>query len=142
MRSWVEAVLAISVTAVLGVSLFLFSGESLGDDTPTETTIPITVDSQSAARGEILSADAGCVACHSADGTPGTGPTWKGVAGATRPLETGESVVADDLYLFRSITDPMAQVVAGYDNVMPTTFADTLSDQEISDLVEYIKSLG
>lgn len=142
MRSWVEAVLAISVTAILGVSLFLFTGEPLTEETATEPTIPITVDSQSAARGEILSSDAGCIACHSADGTPGTGPTWKGVAGATRPLETGPSVTADDLYLFRSITDPGAQIVAGYDNVMVTTFGDTLSDQEISDLVEYIKSLG
>ena len=142
MRSWVEAILAISVTAILGASLFFYSGGSLTDETPTEPTIPITVDSQSAARGEILSVDAGCIACHSADGTPGTGPTWKGVAGATRPLDTGESVTADDVYLFRSITDPGAQTVAGYENVMPFTFGDTLSDQEISDLVEYIKSLG
>ena len=141
MRSWVEAILAISVTAILGASLFFYSGGSLTDETPTEPTIPITVDSQSAARGEILSVDAGCIACHSADGTPGTGPTWKGVAGATRPLDTGESVIADDVYLFRSITDPGAQTVAGYENVMPFTFGDTLSDQEISDLVEYVLSL-
>jgi cytochrome c oxidase subunit 2 len=142
LRSWVEAVLAISVTAILGVSLFFFTGEPLIDETTTETTVPITVDGQSAARGEILATDSGCIACHSADGTPGTGPTWKGVAGATRPLDTGESVTADDLYLFRSITDPGAQIVAGYDNVMPSTFGDSLSDQEISDLAEYIKSLG
>ena len=142
MRSWVEAVLAISVTAVLGVGLFFFTGEPLTDEAATETTVPITVDSQSATRGEILATDTGCVACHSADGTPGTGPTWKGVAGATRPLDTGEFVDADDLYLFRSITDPAAQIVAGSDNVMPSTYGDTLSDQEISDLVEYIKSLG
>jgi hypothetical protein len=32
--------------------------------------------------------------------------------------------------------------VAGFESVMPTTYADSLSEAEINDLVEYIKSLG
>ena len=143
MDRWTEAILALAVTALVGVSLMLSSGESLiGDDQTTATTINIQVDDESAARGMVLAESNGCLACHTIDGTPSTGPTFKGVAGSSRPLDTGESVVADDLYLFRSITDPGSQVVAGFDNVMPATFGDTLSDQEISDLVEYIKSLG
>ena len=54
----------------------------------------------------------------------------------------GETVVADDNYLFNSIVDPASQVVDGFDAVMPTTYADSLSEPEINDLVEYIKSLG
>ena len=145
MRTWTEAVLAVVVTAVVGVSLMLFTDVSLfdgGSDSTTATTINIEVDDESAARGELLAESNGCLACHTIDGTPSTGPTWKGVAGSSRPLETGESVIADDLYLFRSITDPASQIVAGFDNVMPATYDDTLSDQEISDLVEYIKSLS
>jgi cytochrome c oxidase subunit 2 len=51
-------------------------------------------------------------------------------------------VVADDAYLFNSIVDPQSQLVAGYDAVMPTTYSESLSQTEIQDLVEYIKSLG
>ena len=143
MDRWTEAILALAVTALVGVSLMLSTGESLiGSGATTSTTINIEVDDESASRGMVLADSNGCLACHTIDGTPSTGPTWKGVAGSSRPLETGESVVADDLYLFRSITDPGSQVVAGFDNVMPATYGDTLSDQEISDLVEYIKSLG
>ena len=143
MDRWTEAILALAVTALVGVSLMLSTGESLiGSGATTSTTINIEVDDESAGRGMVLADSNGCLACHTIDGTPSTGPTWKGVAGSSRPLETGESVVADDLYLFRSITDPGSQVVAGFDNVMPATYGDTLTDQEISDMVEYIKSLG
>jgi cytochrome c oxidase subunit 2 len=57
-------------------------------------------------------------------------------------LDNGETVVADDNYLFNSIVDPQSQVVAGFDAVMPTTYSDSLSETEIQDLVEYIKSLA
>jgi cytochrome c oxidase subunit 2 len=64
------------------------------------------------------------------------------MAGSDVTLASGETVVADDAYLFNSIIDPASQVVAGFDAVMPTTYADSLSEAEINDLVEYIKSLG
>ena len=51
-------------------------------------------------------------------------------------------MVADDSYLINSIVDPRSQIVEGYDAVMPTFYADQLDDAQISDLVEYIKSLA
>jgi cytochrome c oxidase subunit 2 len=51
-------------------------------------------------------------------------------------------VVADNAYLFNSIVDPTSQVVAGFEAVMPTTYNDQLSQQDIDDLVAYINSLG
>ncbi len=140
MRSWWEAVLAFAVVLTLGAGMFFFSGATLGET--TATTIPVVVDTDAAARGEALAQQRGCLACHSTDGTPGVGPTWKGLAGSSRPLTTGESVVADDNYLFNSIVDPAAQVVAGFDPIMPPDYGDLLSEQEISDLVEYIRSLS
>jgi cytochrome c oxidase subunit 2 len=141
MRSWAEGALALGLTLVFGLGLWLFTGDSIGAD-PTETSSPIAFDSEAAARGEAVAASSGCLACHTIDGTAGTGPTWKGLAGASRPLVTGESVVADDAYLFGSVVDPTARVVAGFDAVMPTTYSETLTEVEINDLVEYMKSLG
>ena len=73
---------------------------------------------------------------------PGSGPTWKGLAESSRPLTTGESVIADDTYLFNSITDPTLQVVQGFDAIMPPDYGETLGGDEITDLINYIKSLA
>jgi cytochrome c oxidase subunit 2 len=143
MNSWAEGTLAIAVTLVLGAGLWLFTGERVVGDETTETTTAVVVDSEAAARGEALASATGCLACHTIDGTTGAGPTWKGVAGASRPLTSGEEVVADDAYLFNSIVDPPSQVVLGFEpDVMPQIFADQLTVDEINDLVEYIKSLS
>jgi len=142
MTRWAEGLLALGITVVLGIALWLFSGQSLGSEGTGESTTPIAYDAEAAARGEALAAETGCLACHAIDGTAGTGPTWQGLAGAERPLDSGETVVADDAYLFASIVDPQVQVVAGFDPVMPTTYSETLTENEINDLVEYIKSLG
>lgn len=133
--------MALGLTLILGFGLWLFTGASVPDG-PADTTNPIAFDAEAAARGATVAANTGCQACHNIDGTQGTGPTWKGLAGASRPLESGESVVADDAYLFNSIVDPKSQVVAGFDPVMPTTYSDQLTEDEINDLVEYIKSLS
>jgi cytochrome c oxidase subunit 2 len=141
MRSWAEGIFALVIVLGLGAALFLFSGETLGDES-TATTEPITVDPDAAVRGEIIASRTGCLACHTVDGTPGSGPTWKGVAGTSRPLISGETVIADDAYLTNSIVDPGSQVVQGFDNIMPPDYGESLTDQEVSDLVEYIKSLA
>lgn len=102
----------------------------------------IEVDAEAAARGMQLAVDKGCAACHSTDGTTLTGPTWKGVAGSSRPLESGESVTADTAYLFNSIVAPGSQIVSGFSDVMPADYADSLTEDEINDLVAYIQSLA
>lgn len=144
MNSWSEGALALIVVVGLGLGLFLFSGQGLGGDgADAPGSQQITVDPQAAARGEALAESQGCLSCHTVDGRPGVGPTWKGLAGSTRPLASGEEVVADDAYLFSSIVDPGLQVVEGFEQgIMPDYFADQLDEQQITDLVEYIKSLA
>ena len=140
MRSSTEGLLAVVLTLALGVGFWLFSGQPFGE-TSEETKAPNVIDLESALRGEVIAADTGCLACHTSNGTPGAGPTWKGLSGSSRPLGGGISVVADSDYLTRSITDPLAEVVAGFNPVMPTTYSDQLTEAELNDLVEYIKSL-
>ncbi|MEE8407553.1 MAG: c-type cytochrome [Acidimicrobiia bacterium] len=140
MRSWAEGVFALVIIGGLGVALFMFSGEVLGEGTIDTTSI--TVDPDAAIRGEIIAGGTGCLACHTTDGTPGSGPTWRGVAGSSRPLQSGEVVIADDVYMTNSILDPGSQVVVGFDNIMPPDYGDSLTEGEVGDLVEYIKSLA
>jgi cytochrome c oxidase subunit II len=78
----------------------------------------------------------GCITCH---GT-GKGPPFVDLYGSKVRLSTGETVVADDAYLRESILFPTAQIVAGYKPIMPT-FKGQLTEDQILDLIAYIKSL-
>lgn len=82
----------------------------------------------------------GCIACHTLDGNPSTGPTFKGLFGSDQKMASGETVTADENYIQESILDPMAKVRAGFQPVMPP-FAGQLSEKEIEGLIAFIKSL-
>jgi len=90
-------------------------------------------------RGEALAANNGCAACHSLDGSAGIGPTWLGLAGADVELSDGTTVKADDAYLAESIKDPQAKIVAGFETQLMPDFG--LTDEQIADLVAYIKTI-
>jgi cytochrome c oxidase subunit II len=64
--------------------------------------------------GGKLYASLGCQGCHSVDGSPGTGPTFKGLFGSTVKLANGKTIKADMAYLIESIVDPDKQIVQGY----------------------------
>ena len=93
-----------------------------------------------AAEGRQVAIDSGCSGCHGKNGEGGVGPAWTGLAGSTVTLTDGTSVVADDDYLRRSITDPRAQIPAGYTIVMPTN--TSLTPGQIDAIVAYIEALA
>jgi len=82
----------------------------------------------------------GCSTCHSIDGTPRIGPTWKGLFGKTESFVGGGSGVVDENYIRESITDPTAKIVNGFPPSMPT-YQGKLSDRQLSGVIEYIKTL-
>ncbi len=96
----------------------------------------------SVAEGREIFARTGCVACHSVDGSMDgkLGPSMLGLFGAERPLTDGSTVVADEAYLRRSIEEPGADVVAGFQEGMPA-YVGVLTDSQIESLMMYIRSL-
>ncbi len=91
-------------------------------------------------RGQNL-AQTYCFSCHSATSTPVNGvnaPVWFGLFGSKVELEDGTTVTADEAYLTESIQNPAAKIVKGYQPIMPNF---GLTDQQISDIVAYIKTL-
>jgi len=50
-------------------------------------------------------------------------------------------VTADEAYIRESVLYPSAKIVAGFKNIMPT-FKGQLSEEEIIQLIAYIKSIG
>jgi len=83
----------------------------------------------------------GCNACHSVDGSPATGPSWKGIYGASETLVGGAKQTVDDNYIRESILAPQAKIVDGYTGTNMPSFQGQLDDKHIAAVIEYIKSL-
>jgi len=92
--------------------------------------------------GRKLAEAKGCLGCHSLDGSPRVGPSFKGLMGRTVVVLTGgkeRSITADTAYLRRAILDPSADVVKGFQPIMPV-YGD-LSPAEMEALLEFIEEL-
>jgi cytochrome c oxidase subunit 2 len=91
--------------------------------------------------GQELFEDRQCSSCHTSDGSEGLGPTFKGLYGSQRTLADGTQITADEKYLIDSIRHPDKQIVKGFDpGSMPPPDVP-LTDQEINEIIAYIKSL-
>jgi mono/diheme cytochrome c family protein len=98
-----------------------------------------------ASSGEELYREYACASCHSLDGTEGTGPTFKGLAGSTVTLDGGEQVRADAEYLERAIVEPEAQVREGYNAGLMSATVDNFDlaskPEDVRRLVEFIQGV-
>ncbi len=131
------AILGLAGGAVVAVLLISVVGSviSIGDDLFGSTEA--AMDEEAApvdplvATGASLAASNGCVACHSTDGVAGAGPSWQGL-----------SASVDAEYIRTAIVNPNVVIAEGYvEGVMPSTYADTLSEEDLDALVAYISSL-
>lgn len=109
----------------------------------TTTTATTAEASSNAKRGRRLVEQRGCLNCHSIDGSPSVGPTWKGMLGSQAKLSDGREVARDKDYLARAIREPDAELVTGYSKgvmagAMP---GKPLTDADIDSLVLYLSSL-
>ncbi len=97
--------------------------------------------SRTLAAGEKLAADRQCSSCHTADGTEGLGPTFKGLYGKREELEDGSEIVVDDAYLIDSILHPDKQIVEDYDTGSMPPADPPLNEIEVRQIIDYIKAL-
>ncbi len=96
------------------------------------------------ARGPKLIQQKGCTACHTTDGSRMVGPSFKGIYGQNEiVLEDGQEkeITVDEEYIRRSIRRPSAQITKGFQNLMPPQTSQMLSDEELEEIVAYIKEL-
>ncbi len=96
-------------------------------DTPAAV---VSVGDTPEERGENLFSSLGCVGCHTVNGQGGAvGPEL------TNVYEKGED------YIRESILMPNAVIAEGFQpNIMPQTFGDTLSDEQVNEIIAYLKS--
>ncbi len=100
--------------------------------------VAIDPNATPAERGKVVYETKLCKTCHTLDGSQLVGPTFKGIYGKSGKLADGSSYTADDEYIRNSIKNPSGQVVEGFAPSMPVL---PVTDSEISDLIEYMKTL-
>ena len=91
----------------------------------------------------------GCSGCHSVNGAPGVGPTWKNLAGYPQKLANGQTANADYQFLRTMILDPGKIDLAGFpQGVMPNTYRAMLTgkvhphETRLNALIWYINTLS
>src|ERR1043166_5842398 len=98
-----------------------------------------------ARRGAKLFQEGGCGSCHQTEpgGQQGRGPTLYGLFGQQQAINGDGTVTVDESYIRESILNPQAKVAAGFQtpSIMPT-FQGQLSEEQILQLIAYIRSLN
>jgi cytochrome c oxidase subunit 2 len=85
-----------------------------------------------------------CLSCHSLDGSKLIGPSFAGVWGKNEMVVTGgeeREITINEDYIKRSIYDPNADVVKGYNQGLMISYKDLISEEEVMQVVEYLKTL-
>ena len=84
----------------------------------------------------------GCLGCHSLDGTIVLGPPLNDIYNKEVTVINNskqKTIIRDDAYIKDSILNPDHNIVDGfYQGIMPS-FKGELSDEEINDIIKYIK---
>jgi len=92
-------------------------------------------------RGLALMRPHGCLGCHSLDGKPMVGPTFKGLYGKREEVVSGgdvRAVTVDEERIRLAIREPTRDIVRGYPPQMPVI---ALNADELNQVVDYIKEL-
>jgi cytochrome c oxidase subunit II len=134
--------------ALLGLALVLGAAACGSGSTvaPTAKEVVGTLPKAgkgNAAEGKKLYGSLGCQGCHTLNGTPSAGPSFKGLYGSKRKLDNGQTITADDKYLLESIMDPDKQIAAGFKSgVMSSVIKPgQVSQSDAQSLIAFIKTV-
>jgi len=113
----------------------------------TDTAVVINVAKESApgAEGLKIMINQGCNACHSSDGTKIIGPSYLNLYGEKQVvIRDGKevTVTVDDEYIKRAIFQPNSEIVKGYPRDLMQSYKESLSEDDIVKIIEYMKSLN
>jgi mono/diheme cytochrome c family protein len=131
--------LALALGALLagcgGATTVTPQAETVIGSLPQQATKTVNVAKGDAAKGKVIftkTAQPQCSSCHTfkaAGSTAKVGPNLDpGLQGKTAQ------------FVLHSITDPSAEVTAGFSDIMPKTYGTQLDTQQLADLVAFLQS--
>jgi len=133
---------ALAVTGILAGLAILVAGcgsatvvsptaETVEGALPTEPTQTVNTSKGDPSAGKEVFASAGCAGCH----------TFK-AAGSSATIGPDLDTALqgkDAAFVLESIVDPNKEIAAGFQpNIMPGTLGESLSDEQLADLVAFL----
>ncbi len=94
-----------------------------------------------AEKGRALYAGKACIGCHSLDGSRVVGPTFKGLWGRSEEMADGQKVTVNEDYVRESILDPNAKIVKTFPSGVMPVFKGQVTDEDITAIIEFIKTI-
>ena len=85
-----------------------------------------------------------CLSCHSTDGTILVGPSFKGLINKTELVVTNgieREITIDEIYIERSVYEPNADITKGFNPGLMISYKETISQEDITSIIEYLKTL-
>lgn len=85
----------------------------------------------------------GCIACHTLDGTPLVGPSFKDIYQKEVTVQTNgktRTIKRDESYLRNSILNPNDDVVQGFPSNMMPPFKGSISKEELDTVINFLKN--
>lgn len=134
-QEWLEVSIAAFVLGTGAVLMLMFIPDP----------VKLSIDgnkiemSEDAILGQNVFTASGCMACHQPISSS-IAPSLVGIYGTDRQLASGITVLADEEYLSESILNSTAKISRGYAASMPG-YEGTFTKEEVTQMVEYIKSL-
>ena len=131
-RVWLDLLVAFFLVALLiGGGLLIYQ---LNFD-----AMEVEINDVVAQRGQEISTEQGCIACHTVDGSLGVDPSWLGMMGRVETLDDGSTIVVDEEYFRESIRYANRKMVAGYPKVMPSYW---MEEEEFIALLAFARQLS
>lgn len=103
-----------------------------GEEKSSEGAESASEEAAAAEAGEQVFASAGCVSCHTFKAANATGTVGP-------DLDEALTAGTEKAKIEEDIVDPNAEIAQGYaENIMPANFGETLSGEELEDLVAFL----
>lgn len=135
-KEWLFVCVGTFVLGIAAVFFLIWLPDSVEGSVDGSSELPVNA---LAIEGKAVFAEKGCVACHQPiDGN--IAPSVRGIYNTERELIDGTKVFADEAYIRESILYASKKISKGYAAAMPG-YAGTFTDEEVDQLVAYIKSL-
>ena len=142
MNSYQGALSEEEIKQLIAFLKFLKEGKTSGAQPEKENQGPTAVPSAgNAEKGKQLLTSNACLACHTDNGSPLVGPSFKGLWGTERELVDGTKAQVDFDYLKESILNPTAKVAKGFEGRVMMSYEGKLSEEEIRHIAAYLEQL-
>jgi cytochrome c oxidase subunit 2 len=85
-----------------------------------------------------------CISCHSTDGSAIIGPTFKGLWERTETVITNgveREITVDRDFIRKSLNEPNADITKGFNPGLMISYEKTISDEDLDQIIEYLKTL-